>query len=523
MRSNLIFSRGTLRGGAAILSAGLVGAFAASVDAGPHPRVIFSNIATSPTSLIPDGEGLRFNPGTATQFDRPFVSPDGSQWIFAAIADALPADLDIIVVGGGTTSAGAQTVLREADATFFDGAIVYSSFGTSLGINNNGHYVFTADTSAATTVDAIAAKWDGTMFELMAREGTQAPGQGAGVGYGSTIDSVHILNNGMVYLRTAALTGATTQQVIYELTDIATGAVLAQTDVTVPTGQLVAPDQSIDVLNTNRFRIDPQGNTIYVCDLNGPTTSDLVAVVNNAVIAQEGQVLPGGLLAPATVTLFTGDAGAQQVGHNGDYLIRGSVSDTRDYVLGNNGLAAVTDDPIYPGASLLYDDTAFANTYFINTLNAYNEPVIGGLTNSGDVNSDALLVYNNESVLVREHDPIDLDGDGVAADNARVSVFNNDDSFMTRSHYYFFADLRDDALVSIGQAFLVIPLPRKGDMNCDGVVNNFDIDPFVQALTDPAGYEAANPDCRIDNADVDGDGMVNNFDIDPFVALLTGP
>jgi len=60
-----------------------------------------------------------------------------------------------------------------------------------------------------------------------------------------------------------------------------------------------------------------------------------------------------------------------------------------------------------------------------------------------------------------------------------------------------------------------------GDLNCDGVVNNFDIDPFVLALTDPAGYRTRYPDCVWYNADCNNDGVVNNFDIDPFVKLLT--
>jgi probable HAF family extracellular repeat protein len=62
---------------------------------------------------------------------------------------------------------------------------------------------------------------------------------------------------------------------------------------------------------------------------------------------------------------------------------------------------------------------------------------------------------------------------------------------------------------------------RAGDLNCDGVVNNFDIDPFVLALTNPAGYQAAFPACNINNADVNNDGAINNFDIDPFVICLT--
>jgi YVTN family beta-propeller protein len=61
-----------------------------------------------------------------------------------------------------------------------------------------------------------------------------------------------------------------------------------------------------------------------------------------------------------------------------------------------------------------------------------------------------------------------------------------------------------------------------GDLNCDGVVNGFDIDPFVLALADPAAYAAAYPDCDRLLADINGDGVVNGFDIDPFVLLLTG-
>jgi hypothetical protein len=63
--------------------------------------------------------------------------------------------------------------------------------------------------------------------------------------------------------------------------------------------------------------------------------------------------------------------------------------------------------------------------------------------------------------------------------------------------------------------------PVLGDLNCDGNVNVFDIDPFVLALTDPAGYALAFPSCDAMNGDANQDGEVNVFDIDPFVALLT--
>ncbi len=62
-----------------------------------------------------------------------------------------------------------------------------------------------------------------------------------------------------------------------------------------------------------------------------------------------------------------------------------------------------------------------------------------------------------------------------------------------------------------------------GDTNCDGVVDAFDIEPFILALTDPNGYAAQFPNCDIGSADANGDGVVDAFDIEPFIALLTGP
>jgi hypothetical protein len=49
-----------------------------------------------------------------------------------------------------------------------------------------------------------------------------------------------------------------------------------------------------------------------------------------------------------------------------------------------------------------------------------------------------------------------------------------------------------------------------------------DINPFVLALSDPAGYARQFPDCDIRNGDINGDGAVNFADTDAFVALLSG-
>jgi hypothetical protein len=59
-----------------------------------------------------------------------------------------------------------------------------------------------------------------------------------------------------------------------------------------------------------------------------------------------------------------------------------------------------------------------------------------------------------------------------------------------------------------------------GDLNCDGMVDAFDIDPFVLALTDPPQYASSYPNCDWLLGDTNLDGTVNAFDIDPFVDIL---
>ena len=61
-----------------------------------------------------------------------------------------------------------------------------------------------------------------------------------------------------------------------------------------------------------------------------------------------------------------------------------------------------------------------------------------------------------------------------------------------------------------------------GDMNCDGLTNFNDINPFVLALSNPAGYALQYETCNPLNGDINLDGAMNFADINPFVTLLSG-
>jgi hypothetical protein len=125
----------------------------------------------------------------------------------------------------------------------------------------------------------------------------------------------------------------------------------------------------------------------------------------------------------------------------------------------------------------------------------YSEPEVGYTWGDGPVQ----FSYEIGVLPAAEYDYYDL----VFAVAGRLEP--EGELFYWEEHFYL-------------QVFNVVP----GDLNCDGEVNSFDIDPFTQALIDPAGYAASFPRCSLLNADCNADGVVNVFDIDPFVALLTG-
>ncbi|MGE0481080.1 MAG: M12 family metallo-peptidase [Phycisphaerae bacterium] len=75
-----------------------------------------------------------------------------------------------------------------------------------------------------------------------------------------------------------------------------------------------------------------------------------------------------------------------------------------------------------------------------------------------------------------------------------------------------------DASAALTARYVVI-----GDMNGDDRLNNFDIDAFVLAITDPVAYQAQFPGLDpVQRGDANGDGLLNNFDINGFVELLAG-
>ncbi len=146
---------------------------------------------------------------------------------------------------------------------------------------------------------------------------------------------------------------------------------------------------------------------------------------------------------------------------------------------------------------------------------------------------------------LRGGDPVDWNGSGAIENNSvalNVNYIGYEPSPMGETLYGYHdwrnllfslrgggnymdgARARDtaDGELTVGQYLAMQSAPRwtSGDLNCDDVVDFFDIDPFLVALFDAGEFAVAFPGCRRSNGDCNGDGIVDFFDIDAFLECL---
>lgn len=175
-----------------------------------------------------------------------------------------------------------------------------------------------------------------------------------------------------------------------------------------------------------------------------------------------------------------------------------------------------------PAADFLSDGEYFTTYLSGSSLQVDNEQnlIIGGADRNqpaSELNRFGVMRIADQAL--REFDPNTVNNQ----DGNNYTLFYNrvtDEIYAYEPFTLFFGvGSVDNTLVHV-----VSPVPfLLGDMNGDGVTNNFDIQPFEIALTNVGTFGAAYPhvpDFRR-RGDVDDNGMLNNFDIQPFENLLT--
>ncbi len=412
--------------------------------------VLYTNLPGDPTSEVPGLPGVRFEPSTTSSaiFDRVYGSQNGN-WAFLAITDLASTEDEILMVNNAVR-AREGTLIGPVPNPLF-------AFDTKLGVNNDGKVVFATDTAGATTNDEYILQVDGATVTIIANEGT-ATGLPAlpGTTWGSILESPVIDNAGVAGFSADVVIGVPTTQ---DDLLVHGSTVLAQEGVTVPTGQIGT--EAWENFDLGELWLSADGTDwIIQGDLLGATATDGVVVLNGAVVIQEGVILPGSGFTE-TVGTFTNINLHMDGG--GGWMARGTnTGSLTDWVYRNGAVVARTDAPIFTGAGELYDDTDFSATFFLNIGNSNGDYVIGGVTNA-PATSNGVLVYNNTTVIAREGDPLDINGNGTNDDNAFINTFGNDDGYLSDAGiFYFMATIRDAAGLQTGQGFFSIDLVGGG-------------------------------------------------------------
>ncbi len=408
------------------------------------PIVLYSTIETSSTSDVPGLPGAKFD-----SFDRPYRSQDSQHWIISASSDLATSEDEVIITGQGLTG---TVALREGtQAPWAALGYLVGPIDRNLSINNSGHFAFSTNLGgdAPSSGDEQVVRWTGTYGAVFA-EGQDVPGF-VGEAFGSTIDSASITTDGRVGARAPSTVGSLgTDFDDFLVFDAGT---LAQEGVTMPGGE---PVETWDIFDTNDFYVSADGTAwLAQGDMTGDTAKDDILAFNNQIVVQEGATLAGFGMPVETIV-------ESMMTPNGDWFARGDNDDQQDWVLKNGETLAMTSD-LVPGGLMgeTFSDDVYSACFFAMTSNNVGDFVYGGTTSNEDPDFDAVLVLNNESVLLRQGDPIDLDGNGLFDDDAYIDIFNNDDMFLTdEGVLYFTADLRDGAGVDIGQAFITLVIPE---------------------------------------------------------------
>lgn len=502
-------------------------------------EVIYTKIPTHPSSIVPGARDLAGNPAVTNfrALENLYVSPDGSRWAFSGRTQQ-GGDLETIVLMGSGLTGTAFAQEGQPVPGGLPGELI-DFFGSGVGrFNDLNHFAYSlrARGGSSSTFHKVIY-WNGVTSAIVLQMGDLytgltdlAPNPSGDETVGNSVGSIHPLNNGSIGCQDSTILNIHTSRrpaIFYN------HAKFQQTGIDSPLDLGGIPRQWTTI-DANSFYTSPDGlRWVALGEIaTGSTTNNDVLVVNGATVLQESLAIPS--TSDIVSTIVVAD-----VTSSGDWFARGALT-SGVYAVRNGVVLAKTGDPITPGNTELW-----GGTFLAFDCNDVGDWILVGTTNNSDPARDTVMVLNGDTILARENDPIDLNGNGMFDDNVFIgrgnntlSAFEPNDTNLTNDLLvYFFANLRDGAGNDLNsspafgapQAFLRInkstPCGLCGDSNCDGEVNILDINFFVAAVTGEAAWAALFPGgaapCDFLCANnTNGDGEVNILDINNFIAAV---
>ncbi|MCC5785532.1 MAG: hypothetical protein JJU33_02390 [Phycisphaerales bacterium] len=466
-------------------------ASAAGLAVAQEPTVLITTVPGLSTSAIPGGApGEEFS----NFAERPFASPSGNYWIVKGGSNAA----QTYTVGQGTAFG---TALRGDDPAPWNPAFnVGTTFINDVAINDNGGWNFITTVNNATTL----ARTDGTDWFVDAEgEITQVPGLPNVFVSNVFIQKPVLTNDGRSGYTTLSLDLPAATRNFLILGD----QVLSQSGVNIPTNQPSGEQDTIKANAVSAFAVSGDGNTWMTearlrIQNQFPSGTQLRTVVVNNDAKMQSLHPFGAFTSPIERIHNTTLSGV------GDWLARASNADGHDYVVRNGDIIAERGTPIFDGATELFDDGPFADTFFVNVGGPDGDYLVGGTTDNADTARNSVVVLNNERVIARRGDSVTIDGQTFS-----ISSFSNNRAVFLDDAVLIDANLSDAGGTFVGSALLHYDLEAAptcpADLNGDGVIDADDFFLFLSLF--------ASGDSR---ADINGDGVIDADDFFGYLALF---
>jgi hypothetical protein len=407
---------------------------AGSLLAGPV-EVIYCKKSGTPKAAVPGAVDLSGNPEAVEwkAMEDLAVSPDGSRWIVRARTTAASDHQTGIVNGQAATGSmlvanapGGPYVIQAGRPAPFGASADWIDFiPTGFGrFDDTNHLVFgirarTTQSGATSSPDANRViTLSGSAATLAFKQGdlytgmVDIPAGNSGdETVGNSVGSYHLLNDGRVGSHDTTIGNISSLRrpaVTYSR------AMFQEIDVSTVTSYDGTGSVLWEAMDGNGFYTTPSGAHWW---LTGRHTNSLsgprVLVYDGRVRVEQGQLVPGS-------SMVAGDVFQVFMAGNGDYMARGrdnsgTTSAAPDWAIRNGALIAKSGDPITPGSGEHWGDTFLAVV-----ANRVGDYVIIGNTDAAGTSANEVAVLNGTQVVMREGDPVDLDGNGVFDDNAFI-------------------------------------------------------------------------------------------------------
>lgn len=383
----------------------------AKTHAAPEWKALYHNISGVTGTKVPGLSGVDFQLGeTSNVFDRMHVAPGGPM-IFTANTD---------------DSGNPQTVVSEGKALLTEGDMLpfntetVDTIDRTVRINDDGLVTIVAETDGPIALDNYILT------------GSVASGLGKAIQEGDSIDPPFPGDIHKGFLRSPVITADGTIGYLAEVFDLPAAndrvimlgsTLIAQEQTTIPAGQpgtLTWEDFDID-----QYHVSADGNHhILKGELTGTTPKQIITV-DGKIVLRDGEPIPGsGFTSPiGDYELFDTYMDAA-----GNWFARGSNDDHQDWIVRNGKVIATNGQPILPGSTELWSDASSQFCFFAMTGNSRGDSLIGGHTDAVALLEREVLIFSdkfgNAQEVLREGDPIDLDGNGLFDDNTTVKTFN---------------------------------------------------------------------------------------------------